>query len=522
MTSKPTFSSTNSLAPVDGGRGGAMVREAEKMRATAVGWVYEWVAVRSMSLSGVVAGEAGFGGGGRVEEEREEVCTGIVESIAVARTRCFQFGEPLGLRRAWRIPGRRFNSTKTALPFESSHFLSTLQLISNAKDLDLSPKKNSIPSVPQEILVLSLVILHPQECWMMYVVFTAFLHSVDTVIANEKDWGIDLLNENVNEFGTNEDGSLRYQENGEDLGENGYRCRWTRMGGQSHDGSSEWKERWEKSDWTGYKELGVKKSGRNAEGDLCWETWQEVLHQDESNNLARIERSAQKQAKSGTENAGWWEKYDAEGWTEKGAHTNKWAETELATEWGDKWEKFFAGIGLLQGETWHVDLGHGVKSTSEMVRCTNMVRAQQVKVGILLWMRKLTMRLNLIMDGQMWWAIQVSCCPSNLGRGHQVSIQILILGYLRNDDHHYCQMMLRQIRFLPLPNEKFNICTRILLMDEPYYGWADVVGNQSQLLSIEPWDRPPGVYRDIDFGSSSQPPPPPDDVLPDTLSLSSQ
>ncbi|KAH7840319.1 hypothetical protein Vadar_015529 [Vaccinium darrowii] len=40
-------------------------------------------------------------------------------------------------------------------------------------------------------------------------------------------------------------------------------------------------------------------------------------------NLARIERSAQKQAKSSAENAGWyekwWEKYDAKGWTEKGA-----------------------------------------------------------------------------------------------------------------------------------------------------------------------------------------------------------
>ncbi|KAI8016252.1 hypothetical protein LOK49_LG05G03870 [Camellia lanceoleosa] len=94
-----------------------------------------------------------------------------------------------------------------------------------------------------------------------------------------------------------------------------------------------------------------------------------------------------------------------------------------------------------------------------MVRCTNMVRAQQVRAGILLWMRKLTMRLNLIVDGQMWWAIQASCCPSNLGRGHRVSTQILILGHLRNHDHHYRQMMLCQIRFLPLPNEKFNICT---------------------------------------------------------------
>ncbi|RYR48753.1 hypothetical protein Ahy_A07g034831 isoform K [Arachis hypogaea] len=230
----------------------------------------------------------------------------------------------------------------------------------------------------------------------------------DTGIANEKDWGISLLNENINETGTNEDGSTWYRESGEELGENGYRCRWTKMGGQSHDTSSEWKETWwEKSDWTGYKELGVEKSGRNSEGDSWWETWQENLQQDEWSNIARIERSAQKQAKSGTENAGWyekWEKYDAKGWTEKGAHkygrlneqswwekwgehydgrgsvlkwTDKWAETELGTKWGDKWEE----------------------------------RA------------------------------------------------------------------------------------------EPHYGWADVVGDSSQLLSIEPRERPPGVFPSLDFGT---------------------
>lgn len=27
--------------------------------------------------------------------------------------------------------------------------------------------------------------------------------------------------------------------------------------------------------------VGVEKSGKNAEGDSWWETWQEVLHQDE-------------------------------------------------------------------------------------------------------------------------------------------------------------------------------------------------------------------------------------------------
>jgi hypothetical protein len=65
---------------------------------------------------------------------------------------------------------------------------------------------------------------------------------IDTGIASEKEWGINLLDEAVKEAGTNEDGSTWYRESGEDLGENGFRCRWARMGGQSHDGSTEWTE----------------------------------------------------------------------------------------------------------------------------------------------------------------------------------------------------------------------------------------------------------------------------------------
>ncbi|GFS46431.1 hypothetical protein Acr_00g0102210 [Actinidia rufa] len=302
----------------------------------------------------------------------------------------------------------------------------------------------------------------------------------DTGIANEKDWGINLLSENVNESGINEDGSTWFREIGEDLSENGYRCRWARMGGKSHDGSSEWKETWwEKSDWTGYKELGVEKSGRNAEGDSWWETWQEVLHQDEwrlkklglpslsflhyddDSNLARIERSAQKQAKSGTENAGWyekwWEKYDAKGWTEKGAHkygrlneqswTDKWAETELGTKWGDKWEeKFFAGIGSRQGETWHVSP-----------------------------------------RGDRW--------SRTWGEEHFGNCKV----------HKYGKSTTGESWDIVVDEETYYEA-------EPHYGWADVVGDSSQLLSIEPRERPPGVYPSTDFGSS---PPPCNDVPPD-------
>ncbi|KAI4336708.1 hypothetical protein L6164_015200 [Bauhinia variegata] len=294
----------------------------------------------------------------------------------------------------------------------------------------------------------------------------------DTGIANEKDWDINLLNENVNESGTNEDGSTWYRESGEELGENGYRCRWTRMGGQSHDGSSEWKETWwEKSDWTGYKELGVEKSGRNAEGDSWWETWEENLHQDEWSNIARIERSAQKQAKSGTENAGWyekwWEKYDAKGWTEKGAHkygrldeqswweqwgehydgrgsvvkwTDKWAETELGTKWGDKWEeRFFKGIGSRHGETWHIS------PSSEH------------------WSRT--------------WG------EEHFGNG---------------EVHKYGQSTTCESWDIVVDEETYYEA-------EPHYGWADVVGDSIQLLSIQPRERPPGVFPNLNFGLSQSP-----------------
>uniref|UniRef100_A0A0E0CUR5 Uncharacterized protein n=1 Tax=Oryza meridionalis TaxID=40149 RepID=A0A0E0CUR5_9ORYZ len=299
----------------------------------------------------------------------------------------------------------------------------------------------------------------------------------DTGIASEKEWGINLLDEAVKESGTNEDGSTWYRESGDNRGDNGYRCRWARMGGQSHDGTTEWKETWwEKSDWTGYKELGAEKSGKNGEGDSWWEKWKEVLYQDEWSNLARIERSAEKQAKSGAENAGWyekwWEKYDAKGWTEKGAHkygrlneqswwerwgehydgrgfvlkwTDKWAETDLGTKWGDKWEeKFFSGIGSRQGETWHVSPG-----------------------------------------GDRW--------SRTWGEEHFGNGKV----------HKYGKSTTGESWDLVVDEETYYEA-------EPHYGWADVVGDSTQLLSIQPVERPPGVYPTIDFSASS-PAPPSDD-----------
>ncbi|MCO5572715.1 hypothetical protein L7F22_026474 [Adiantum nelumboides] len=284
----------------------------------------------------------------------------------------------------------------------------------------------------------------------------------DTGIASEKEWGINLKNEKVNESGVNEDGSTWYRESGEDLGDNGYRCRWTVMGGRSADGLSEWKEAWwEKSDWTGYKELGAEKSGKNAQGDFWWETWQEVLRQDEWSNLARIEKSAQKQAKSGNGAAGWyekwWEKYNAKGWTEKGAHkygklneqswwekwgeqydgrgavlkwTDKWAETDNGTKWGDKWEeRFYSGMGAKQGETWH--------SSGEERKFAGLLKVH---------------KYGRSTSGETWDAV------------------VEEVTYYESD---------------------------------PHYGWADAIGNSSQLLAIEPRERPPGVFPDMNFTSAS-------------------
>ncbi|KAI5055398.1 hypothetical protein GOP47_0029527 [Adiantum capillus-veneris] len=291
----------------------------------------------------------------------------------------------------------------------------------------------------------------------------------DTGIASEKEWGINLKNEKVNESGVNEDGSTWYRESGDDLGENGYRCRWTVMGGRSSDGLSEWKEAWwEKSDWTGYKELGAEKSGKNAQGDSWWETWQEVLRQDEWSNLARIEKSAQKQAKSGNGAAGWyekwWEKYNAKGWTEKGAHkygklneqswwekwgeqydgrgavlkwTDKWAETDNAAKWGDKWEeRFYSGMGTKQGETWH---SSGEERWSRTWGEEHFGNGKVHKYG-------------RSTSGETWDAVV--------------------------EEGTYYE-------------------------SDPHYGWADAIGNSSQLLAIEPRERPPGVFPDMNFSSAS-------------------
>ncbi|EFJ21173.1 hypothetical protein SELMODRAFT_107335 [Selaginella moellendorffii] len=285
----------------------------------------------------------------------------------------------------------------------------------------------------------------------------------DTGIASEKDWGIKISSEVSNDSGTNEDGSTWFRECGEDLGENGYRCRYTVMGGRSSDGSTEWKETWwEKCDWTGYKELGAEKSGKNAGGDAWWETWQEILRQDELSNLARIERTAQKQAKQGNGEAGWyekwWEKYNAKGWTEKGAHkygrlneqswwekwgeqydgrgavlkwTDKWAENATGEKWGDKWEeKFQNGAGTRQGETWH---SANAESWSRTWGEEHFGDGKVHKYG------KST-------SGENWDSVVTETTVYNA---------------------------------------------------EPHYGWVDAIGQSTQLLSIEPRPRPPGVYPDL-------------------------
>ncbi|XP_042439537.1 protein RNA-directed DNA methylation 3-like isoform X1 [Zingiber officinale] len=297
----------------------------------------------------------------------------------------------------------------------------------------------------------------------------------DTGIASEKEWGINLLDEKVSESGQNEYGSTWYRDSGEELGENGFRCHWAKMGGKSPDGKSVWQEMWwEKSDWTGYKELGAEKSGENDKGDSWWETWKEILYQDEWSNLARIERSAQKQAKSGIDDAGWyekwWEKYDAKGWTEKGAHkygrlneqswwekwgehydgrgfvlkwTDKWAETQMGTRWGDKWgDKFFEGIGSRQGETWHVS-----PAGERWSRTWGEEHFGNGKVH----------KYGKSTAGESW--------------------DIIV------DEETYYEAM-------------------------PHYGWAEVVGDSTQLLSIQPRQKHPSVHPNVEFDASEEDTPP--------------
>ncbi|KAF3969900.1 hypothetical protein CMV_006345 [Castanea mollissima] len=129
--------------------------------------------------------------------------------------------------------------------------------------------------------------------------------------------------------------------------------------------------------------------------------------------------------------------------------TDKWAETIFATKWGHKWEdKFFAGIGSRQGETWHVTPG-----------------------------------------GERW--------SRTWGEEHFGNGKV----------HKYGKSTTGESWDIVVDEETYYEA-------EPHYGWADVVGDSSQLLSIELRERPPGVYPNLDFGSS---PPPPSDDSPEDL-----
>ncbi|KAJ0025540.1 hypothetical protein Pint_09259 [Pistacia integerrima] len=160
--------------------------------------------------------------------------------------------------------------------------------------------------------------------------------------------------------------------------------------------------------------------------------------------------------------------------------TDKWAETELGTKWGDKWEeKFFAGIGSRQGETWHVSPSGELKGmgggTQEMI------------------------------DGFIYHDYRVYAMCMLVGQEHGER-NILETGKFTN-------MAKAQ------PGESWDIVVdeETYYEAEPHYGWADVVGDSSQLLSITPRERPPGVYPSLDFGSSTSR----DDDQPDLLPPSS-
>ena len=126
----------------------------------------------------------------------------------------------------------------------------------------------------------------------------------------------------------------------------------------------------------------------------------------------------------------------------------------MGTKWGDKWEeKFFAGIGSRQGETWHVS------PSGER------------------WSRK--------------WG------EEHFGNGKV---------------HKYGKSTTGESWDIVVDEETYY-------ESEPHYGWADVVGDSSQLLSIQPRERPPGVYPPLDFGSSPRPGDDQSDKPPTSASL---
>ncbi|MCD7450228.1 hypothetical protein HAX54_004525, partial [Datura stramonium] len=127
--------------------------------------------------------------------------------------------------------------------------------------------------------------------------------------------------------------------------------------------------------------------------------------------------------------------------------TDKWAESELGTKWGDKWEeKFFGGIGSRQGETWHAS-----PSSERWSRTWGEEHFGNGKVH----------KYGKSTTGESWDMVV--------------------------DEKTYYE-------------------------SQPHYGWADVVGDSSQLFSIQPREQPPRVYPNIDFGSSV----PSDDESPPT------
>ncbi|KAG6388329.1 hypothetical protein SASPL_149754 [Salvia splendens] len=276
------------------------------------------------------------------------------------------------LRRQWIPLFRLVRLTKT-----SDSLIRTE--VESEKDPDLLPNKiSSSPAAPQETQVLSFEILPLKEINVKVLVrgfnIEDEFFSVDTGIANEEEWGISLLNDSVNESGTNEDGKYLW---------------------------------WEKSDWTGYKELGVESLEGMQKGILGGKHGEKFFIKM---NGARIERSAQKQAKSGTEKAGWYENW-----------TDKWAETELGTKWETSGKKSFCWMVKNMGE----------KSTS--------------------------------------------------GTGTKV--------------HKYGKSTTGESWDIVVDEETYYEA-------DPHYGWADVVGDSNQLLSIQPRERPPGVFPTLDFGSS--------------------
>ncbi|CAI5519351.1 unnamed protein product, partial [Closterium sp. Naga37s-1] len=240
---------------------------------------------------------------------------------------------------------------------------------------------------------------------------------------------------------------------------------------------------------------GAEKSGRNAVGASWWETWQEVLRRDEWSGIARIERSAHKQAKSRTDawTEKWWEKYNERGWTEKGTYTlhpSSIAPPTLPPHCSPspllpycRWEKYNERgwtekgaykFGRHEGQSWWEKWGEQYDGRGAVLKWTDKWAEQDdngSKWGDK-WEERFTNGVGR-RQGETWHLSPSSSRWSRTwGEEH----------YGDGKVHKYGRSTSGEVWDVVVEEPTYYEGT-------PHYGWAEATANSLQLLAIEPMER---------------------------------